>query len=75
MSKLRKPEGCESKRHDAIYSVGLSEGKLVIRMKVVAGRCSVGEQNCDESWSDLLSGKLQNIFLCKATATRMGLEW
>jgi hypothetical protein len=70
-----KPSGCGPERHDARYSVGIEDGKLVIRMKLVAGRCSIGEINWETMWGDLVSGKLQNICLCQAAVDQLGLKW
>jgi hypothetical protein len=75
MKTVKKPSGCGSARHDAQYSVGLSDGKLVIRMKLAAGRCSIGEMRWDEAWDDLLAGKIRNICLCQEVVDDLALKW
>jgi hypothetical protein len=75
MKNPEKPSGCGPERHDARFSVGIEGGELVIRMRLVAGRCTIGEINWETMWVDLMSGKVQNICLCERTAVRLGLKW
>jgi hypothetical protein len=75
MKNPKKPSGCGPERHDAKFSVGIEGGELVIRIRLVAGRCSIGEINWETMWGDLVSGKVQNICLCEATANRLKLKY
>ena len=75
MKTIKKPSGCGPGRHDAHYSVGIADNKLVIRMKLAAGRCSLGEMGFEQRWNDLMVGKIGNICLCQKAVDFLGLEW
>jgi hypothetical protein len=36
---------------------------------------TIGEINWETMWDDLMTGKIRNICLCEATATRLKLKW
>jgi hypothetical protein len=75
MTAIAKPTGCEGHQHNAKYSVGLDNGKLKFRKEVVAGKCSIGEPTWDHTWNELVTRRIEYIFVCEKTFTKLGIRW